>query len=258
METNKTSQIEITEFLILRDSLQNLQIMIEDLLKNKNPEKEKLQSDHIHELAAALSKAQGMFKEAHAISINPHYKSKYAKMDSLVRATQDALEANGLCVVQDIVNINGSDYFYSKLMHASGQFTITRMRILPDKSDIQSYGKYLTYLSRYAYKLQLRIAITDDPEDDDGEELVQQSRREEIEGTTKEQQAFPKQDVKRFDVITKEQYEELVITLQGWPEIEEKVKRTYNLRSLADFPKAKWSEDMAKIRNLIRTRSEGK
>lgn len=117
-------------------------------------------SEQINELAAALSKAQGMMKPALKDTDNPFYKHKYADLSSCWDACRDALSANGLSIVQ----IPEEGGVTSILMHTSGQWMSGHLPMVPTKNDPQGVGSAITYARRYALCGFAGIA----PEDDDG------------------------------------------------------------------------------------------
>lgn len=144
--------------------------MIDKLLKLEsellNLKKEKIASDELNELYASLAKAQGEFNCAPLNKANPYFKSKYADLASIISASREALFKNNLCITQIINN----DTLLTRLGHSSGQWIESRMKISPQKQDIQSLGSYLTYCRRYAYAAIAGIYAGDD---DDGESAMQ-------------------------------------------------------------------------------------
>jgi len=122
-------------------------------------------SDQIHELAAALAKAQGQIEGAKKDSLNPHFKSKYADLASVWDACREALSTNGLSVVQSAENSPDTGYGVTTLLlHHSGQWIRGTLHLRPTKDDPQGAGSALTYARRYALAAFVGIA----PEDDDG------------------------------------------------------------------------------------------
>lgn len=132
-----------------------------------------MQSPMLNELFAALSKAQGEFKVAGKKKDNPFFKSSYAGYEDLVEATRPALEKNGLTIFSRIVTREDKQYFHMVLGHSSGQYLISEAKISPVKQDIQSEGSYRSYQQRYAYKELTGVITSDDPEDDDGERVME-------------------------------------------------------------------------------------
>jgi phage tail protein X len=56
--------------------------------------------DNINELAAALAKAQSKMEGATKDTANPFFKSKYADLAACVEAVIDALNDNGIALIQ--------------------------------------------------------------------------------------------------------------------------------------------------------------
>jgi hypothetical protein len=57
-------------------------------------------SEQINELSEALAKAQGKFGAAIKSSANPAFRSKYADLSSVIDATLEHLNAEGITVMQ--------------------------------------------------------------------------------------------------------------------------------------------------------------
>lgn len=123
------------------------------------------QSDSIKELATALAKAQGVMEGAKKDSLNPHFKNKYADLESVWDAARKPLTDNGLSVVQIPLGMSDRGHLqvHSVLMHVSGEYIGGTIEI-PAKMDAQGIGSAITYARRYALAALVGIA----PEDDDG------------------------------------------------------------------------------------------
>lgn len=122
-------------------------------------------SEAIDTLATALAKAQGELGGAKKDSTNPHYKSKYADLASVVDALKACFPKHGLSYVQTIVTLPDGVGVETRLMHASGQWIEGEPFALPvNKADAQGFGSCLTYARRYSLAAIAGVA----PEDDDG------------------------------------------------------------------------------------------
>lgn len=123
------------------------------------------QSESIKELATALAKAQGVMEGAKKDSLNPHFKNKYADLESVWDAARKPLTDNGLSVVQIPLGMSDRGHLqvHSVLMHVSGEYIGGTIEI-PAKMDAQGIGSAITYARRYALAALVGIA----PEDDDG------------------------------------------------------------------------------------------
>lgn len=139
------------------------------------PEKEAVhptQSTQVNELVTALAKAQGEMQLASKNQKNTFFKSGYADYDEIVSSSRPALTKNGLAVTHQLIS-NGSSLLITTLWHSSGQFLSSIVKIKPDKQDIQTIGKYITYMKRYSYAALVGVTVGE--VDDDGESLMNRS-----------------------------------------------------------------------------------
>jgi ERF superfamily len=125
-------------------------------------------SESINELAAALCKAQAVIKGAVEDSTNPHFKSKYASLQSYLDAAREPLTKNNLSVTQLLSDLNCEAMkmvtIETLLMHSSGQWISSTFSVPVSKQDAQGFGSAITYARRYAFAAIVGIA----PIDDDG------------------------------------------------------------------------------------------
>jgi hypothetical protein len=80
------------------------------------------QSENIAELATALAKAQGAMTNAAMNRINPHFKSRYADLASILDAIRKPLSDNGLAIMQPTFFTDQEAWVETILMHTSGQW----------------------------------------------------------------------------------------------------------------------------------------
>ena len=117
------------------------------------------------EIASALVKAQKAFGPALKSSTNPHFKSRYADLAACVEAVIEALNANGIALVQQSHECADGVIVETVFVHESGEtFSSGRLHVPATKHDAQGYGSALTYARRYSLMAACGIA----PEDDDG------------------------------------------------------------------------------------------
>lgn len=122
-----------------------------------------IQSAEINELAKALSKAQGVMSSAQKDGNNPHFRSSYATLSSIIQAARKPLADNCLSVTQTLLPDNT---LVTTLMHESGQWLRSYLRLNPAQNTPQGVGSALTYGRRYS--LAAIVGISQD--DDDGAE----------------------------------------------------------------------------------------
>jgi len=116
-------------------------------------------------IAAALVKAQKEFGPALKTATNPHFRSKYASLDACVEAVIDALNNNGIFLMQYTHPCEDGVIVETMFIHESGEhMSGGRLHVPASKQDPQGYGSALTYARRYSLQAACGIA----PEDDDG------------------------------------------------------------------------------------------
>ena len=116
-------------------------------------------------IATALVKAQREFGPALKTSTNPHFRSKYASLDACIEAVLDALNNNGIYLMQLTDEHDGGVKVSTIFLHESGEQLSGGSLFMPaTKHDAQGYGSALTYARRYSLMAACGIA----PEDDDG------------------------------------------------------------------------------------------
>ncbi len=226
----------------------------EPLLSEEMP----LKSIEQKELFAAMAKAQSEMPIATKSSVNPFFKSNYASFSDIVKASRPVLSKNGLSVSQNIIEReNGQKYLYTILMHASGQFLASRLKIIPQKPDIQEFGKYVSYIKRYTYASI--VGVADAQEDDDGESAMAEVRKDIYPYKKEENKKDPIHVNPHSDItISRDQYQILNDELEDHPnkEMTKTLLTAYKITTLADLPREDFGKILAKIRT-IRTNLEG-
>jgi hypothetical protein len=121
------------------------------------------------EISAALVRAQKAFGPALKTSSNPHFKSRYADLATVVEAVIDGLNSNGIALVQKTALCDTGVIVETTFIHESGESMSTgQLHVPASKHDAQGYGSALTYARRYSLMAACGVA----PEDDDGNAAV--------------------------------------------------------------------------------------
>lgn len=120
-------------------------------------------SPTIDQLATALAKAQAAMGHASKDGANPHFRSAYATLASVMEAIREPFAKNGLSFSQ-LVDSEGEAIFVTTiLLHASGQYLASgRATARPVKNDPQGVGSVISYLKRYSLQAAVGIASADD------------------------------------------------------------------------------------------------
>lgn len=131
----------------------------------------------IPKLAAALLKAQKEIGAAKKGAINPFFHSKYADLGSVMEACKDALNNNGITVLQPVGHDEQGDYVETILLHESGEYISDKMRLLSCNKP-QEQGSAISYARRYS--LQSLVFI---PSEDDDANTAQEMYAKDDDGT---------------------------------------------------------------------------
>ena len=120
-------------------------------------------------LVAALGELRNLAKD----KVNPHFKSKFTSLDSILDATRPVLSKHGLAMSQEPCFEDGMAGVVTRIIHAGGESRESRLLLpLRDQSP-QGAGGAITYARRYSAAAIL--GITSD-EDLDGNESITPSK----------------------------------------------------------------------------------
>lgn len=187
-------------------------------------------SPEINELCAALSLAQAKFRPAVKNKTNPHFRSTYADLDSVMEAVREHLASNGLSLIQGVSSTpDRLVRITTRLMHKSGQWIESDLDLRPDKDAIQQIGSAITYGRRYA--VSAILGVTADEDDDGNGAQSQQTARPavspELQARAAAAHAQKTEELKQM-VARKQAFaakcEELGIQESAWPEIIKRLK----------------------------------
>ena len=137
-----------------------------------------MQSESIGQLAAALAKAQATIGHAVKDSKNPHFKSSYADLASVMDACRGALSANGIAVLQPVAVAGKVVTVTTTLAHASGEWMSCDLSATARADGPQEVGSVITYLRRYGLASMAGVA-SDDDDANAASRPVREERREE-------------------------------------------------------------------------------
>ena len=125
-------------------------------------------------LHSAMARAFAEIEAATKDSTNPHFKSKYADLTSVIEAIKPALINNGLFFTQQPHPADDGVSVETFVHHKSGEKMSLGILYMPaNKRDAQGFGSALTYCKRYG----LQTAFGVPTEDDDGNAAVKTANR---------------------------------------------------------------------------------
>jgi hypothetical protein len=125
-----------------------------------------LMSDSIGKISAALAKAQLNMtgKGPKKDNLNPHFKSRYSDIESVLEAARANLAPQEIAISQHpLQGCDGYVEVLTMLSHSSGEWIRSWCKIRTQKDDPQGFGSALTYALRRTALAVCGMA----PEDDD-------------------------------------------------------------------------------------------
>lgn len=182
-------------------------------------------------IAAALAAAQSEMGRAKKSANNPHFKSKYADLDSVCDAAMPALNRHGIAVVQPMQRDGDDWYVVTRFVHGeSGETMETPVPLIFGKRDMQGLGSAMTYARRYGLMALAGIA----PEDDDGNAAAESVRND----RTEQRPAAPGKAEIEEAVATLSQAETLDALKAAWGDIPRPVQAVPAVIEAKDARKA--------------------
>ncbi len=140
-------------------------------------------------IASALASAQINMGKALKQSSNPHLKSKYADLGSVMDACLPALNESGIAVIQPAGEDENGRFVETIFIHGeSGERLSCRVPLIIDQNNMQRYGSAVTYARRYGLMAMAGIA----PEDDDGHAASQSAPQQQQRNAAPTQWAIDK------------------------------------------------------------------
>jgi uncharacterized protein YbjQ (UPF0145 family) len=112
-------------------------------------------------LISALIKAQAEFPSVVKDATNPHFKNRYASLETVLDTISPILRKHGMVMIQTFEG----DELRTTLYHESGEMITGHQKLLMAKADAQGFASSSSYARRYGALAIVGICSTDD---DDG------------------------------------------------------------------------------------------
>lgn len=185
----------------------------------------KIETDTIY---SAMARAFAEIESATKSANNPHFKSKYADLTSVIDAIKPALVKNNLFFTQTPEPTEGGVCIATYLFHVDGHsLSLGKLFVPANKNDAQAYGSALTYARRYALVTAFGVPV----EDDDGNAA---SRGQERSGTNRTVSPAP--------TISDSEWAELVQLVEATKTDADRLCAAYKAESLKDFTLEQFKE----------------
>lgn len=157
-------------------------------------------SETIGKLSDALAKAQAVLTNPAKDAENPHFRSRYASLDTGLNIVRKALSAHNIAFTQG-TRLDGELLILETLLsHSSGEWMQSEYPVARFPVKQQELGSAMTYAKRYSLFGLVGIAGEDD---DDGNAANTQNipARRQPEPVTKKPVQSPEESKKVYDVL---------------------------------------------------------
>lgn len=159
---------------------------------------------------------------------NPHFKSKYETLESVIEATKKPLNDKGLVVVHKLLSRDDIPALSTQIIHAeSGEYVESVCDLILSKKDMQQMGSAQTYAKRQNLK-----ALTNLPSDDDDGNAA--TGKQEIKEKTNHSEyvmQFGKKHInKKMSEISHKEHLDMIKFIK-----EEQAQGKYNIKSANDY-----------------------
>lgn len=112
--------------------------------------------DFVKPFLAAQTAIKGAVKD----STNPHFKNRYADLESVIECVKPALAANGFCFSQGVSD--DCTRMITTIIHITGHAIACSVPLIIAKQDMQAVGSAITYARRYGLAAALGVPQIDD------------------------------------------------------------------------------------------------
>lgn len=129
---------------------------------------DKMQSEAVNEIFAALARAQAIIQNPEKNARNPHFKSRYTTLDVGLIAVREAMAAHGIAIFQRTYMNDRLLMVQTVLGHSSGQWLSSEYPVIMYPAKPQEAMAALTYSRRASLFAAAGVA----GEEDDGNSVA--------------------------------------------------------------------------------------
>lgn len=224
----------------LEDKIDALTALVLEKVKPEKAARTFFSSSTTAELAKALSLAQKDYKPINELKENTYSEIAYASLQQVIDATRPALCLNELSVMQIFFD-HDYEILHTRLEHSSGEFIESQIIVRANGNDPVALTSYKNWLKRIAYAALVGCAI---PREDDDAVKYNHSLGDKV---ALRGSAAKKKD-ESFELINKQQYDEIILELEGYPDLAQMVLDQLEIESFKDMRQSKFPSAIKGIR----------
>ena len=153
-------------------------------------------------LIESLVKAQSEMTHAAFDQTNPHFKSKFASLKSVIEAIKPALNANGIFFMQISHPVDTGVGIETVFCKGDEKLSTGVVMVPVDKANAQGLGSALTYAKRYSLAMACGIAADVDDDGNGAAAAPPQRKGQSVVRTVIEQEGIVVDETKRDAYVT--------------------------------------------------------
>jgi len=153
-------------------------------------------------LIESLVKAQSEMSHAAFDQTNPHFKSKFASLKSVIDAVKPALNSNGIFFMQISHPVDSGIGIETVFCKADEKLSTGVVVVPVDRANAQGLGSSMTYAKRYSLALACGIAADEDDDGNGAAANPPQRKGQSVVRTVIEEEGIVVDNVKRDEYVT--------------------------------------------------------
>lgn len=197
-------------------------------------------------LIESLVKAQSEMTHAAFDQTNPHFKSKFASLKSVIDAIKPALNANGIFFMQVSHPLDHGVGIETIFCKADEKLSTGVVMVPVDKANAQGLGSALTYAKRYSLAMACGIAADVDDDGNGAAAAPPQRKGQSVVRTVIEQEGIIVDETKRDAYVTQLLAKVTEVDTGGVQELVDE------LSTDSDMKIAVWAELPSNVRSFIK------
>ena len=150
-------------------------------------------------LIESLVKAQSEMTHAAFDQTNPHFKSKFASLKSVIDSVKPALNANGIFFMQISHPMDNGVGVETVFMKGDEKLSSGVIVVPVDRANAQGLGSSMTYAKRYS--LALACGISADEDDDGNGAAANPPQRQSVVATVMQEEGIVVDEGKRQEYV---------------------------------------------------------
>ena len=197
-------------------------------------------------LIESLAKAQSEMTHAAFDQTNPHFKSKFASLKSVIDAIKPALNANGIFFMQVSHPLDHGVGIETIFCKADEKLSTGVVMVPVDKANAQGLGSALTYAKRYSLAMACGIAADLDDDGNGAAANPPQRKAQSVVRTVIEQEGIVVNEITRDAYVTQLLEKVTEADTSGVQELVDELSKE------SDMKLAVWAELPSNVRSFVK------